>query len=78
MRSQCGHVAGCCAGGLTGLLALNGLFVLVSRHGLEYPAFYARLYALLTLNVFQVPQRPPPPPPCTSTSTRTRTRDMLQ
>lgn len=44
-------------GGLTGLLALNGLFVLVTRHGLEYPAFYARLYGLLTLDAFQASQR---------------------
>jgi hypothetical protein len=35
-------------GGLDGMLALHGIFVLVTRHGLEYPAFYARLYQLLT------------------------------
>jgi U3 small nucleolar RNA-associated protein 19 len=35
------------AGGLDGMLALNGLFVLVTRHGLEYPRFYTRLYGLL-------------------------------
>ena len=35
------------AGGLDGMLALHGLFVLVTRHGLEYPRFYPRLYALL-------------------------------
>lgn len=40
------------AGGLTGMLALNGVFVLVTRHGLEYPAFYARLYQLLTQEAF--------------------------
>ena len=34
-------------GGLDGMVALNGLFVLVTRHGLEYPRFYPRLYALL-------------------------------
>lgn len=34
-------------GGLIGMLALNGIFTLVTRHGLEYPHFYARLYALL-------------------------------
>ena len=34
-------------GGLVGMLALNGIFTLVTRHGLEYPDFYARLYALL-------------------------------
>ena len=36
------------AGGLPGMLALHGLFALVTRHGLEYPRFYARLYGLLT------------------------------
>ena len=36
------------------MLALNGLFILVTRHGLEYPAFYRRLYGLLTLDAFQV------------------------
>lgn len=34
-------------GGLLGMLALNALFTLVTKHGLEYPHFYARLYALL-------------------------------
>ena len=34
-------------GGLTGMLALNGLFVLMTQHGLEYPTFYNRLYQLL-------------------------------
>ena len=34
-------------GGMLGMLALNGSFTLVTKHGLEYPAFYARLYALL-------------------------------
>ncbi len=43
------------AGGMTGMLALNGLFILVTKHGLEYPAFYRRLYGLLTLDAFQVP-----------------------
>ena len=35
-------------GGLAGMLALAGIFALVSRHGLEYPRFYERLYGLLT------------------------------
>ena len=39
-------------GGLTGMLALHGIFLLVTRHGLEYPAFYARLYSLLRPDVF--------------------------
>lgn len=36
------------AGGLSGMLALHSIFALVTRHGLEYPRFYARLYGLLT------------------------------
>ncbi len=43
-----------CAGGLIGMLALNGIFVLVTQHGLEYPNFYARLYALVDRDAFQV------------------------
>lgn len=39
-------------GGFEGMLALNGLFTLVTRHGLEYPAFYARLYGLITPEAF--------------------------
>ena len=34
-------------GGLNGMLALHGIFTLVTQHGLEYPRFYARLYGLL-------------------------------
>lgn len=36
------------AGGLMGMLALHGIFTLVTKHGLEYPHFYGRLYQLLT------------------------------
>ena len=35
-------------GGLLGMLALHGIFTLVTKHGLEYPHFYQRLYRLLT------------------------------
>lgn len=35
------------AGGATSLLALNGLFTLMTSHNLNYPSFYSRLYALL-------------------------------
>ena len=42
------------AGGMVGMLALNGIFILVTKHGLEYPAFYERLYGLLTADAFQV------------------------
>jgi hypothetical protein len=34
------------------MLALNGIFLLVTRHGLEYPAFYKRLYGLLAPEAF--------------------------
>jgi U3 small nucleolar RNA-associated protein 19 len=39
------------------MLALNGIFRLVTRHGLEYPAFYARLYGLITPAAFLHKQR---------------------
>jgi hypothetical protein len=38
-------------GGYIGILALNGLFILVTEHGLEYPDFYKRLYTLLSPQV---------------------------
>ncbi|PNH03715.1 Nucleolar complex protein 4 [Tetrabaena socialis] len=43
--------------GLTGMLALNGLFLLVTRHGLEYPQFFARLYQLLVPEAFAARSR---------------------
>jgi U3 small nucleolar RNA-associated protein 19 len=42
------------AGGLLGMLALHGIFTLVTKHGLEYPHFYPRLYCLLTPASFMV------------------------
>lgn len=36
------------------MLALNGIFILVTKHGLEYPMFYQRLYNLLSADAFQV------------------------
>lgn len=39
-------------GGLDGMLALNGIFILVTQHGLEYPKFYDRLYSLLNQDAF--------------------------
>jgi U3 small nucleolar RNA-associated protein 19 len=39
------------AGGVVSMLALNALFVLITRHNLDYPSFYAKLYALLTPDV---------------------------
>lgn len=39
-------------GGFEGMLALNSIFTLVTRHGFEYPAFYTRLYGLITPEAF--------------------------
>lgn len=44
-------------GGLTGMLALQGIFILVTQHGLEYPAFYRRLYNLLNQDAFAAKHR---------------------
>lgn len=39
-------------GGLIAVLALDGLFVLITKHGLEYPDFYKALYGMLSLQLF--------------------------
>ncbi|GAX81728.1 hypothetical protein CEUSTIGMA_g9156.t1 [Chlamydomonas eustigma] len=44
-------------GGMVGMLALNGIFVLVTQHGLEYPAFYTKLYNLITADAFHAKHR---------------------
>eukprot|EP00246_Nothoceros_aenigmaticus_P017976 TRINITY_DN9194_c0_g1_i2.p1 TRINITY_DN9194_c0_g1~~TRINITY_DN9194_c0_g1_i2.p1 ORF type:complete len:366 (-),score=61.03 TRINITY_DN9194_c0_g1_i2:147-1244(-) len=44
-------------GGLISVLALNGLFILVTTYGLEYPDFYTKLYALLEPSVFVAKHR---------------------
>mmetsp|Transcript_16956 Transcript_16956/g.32481 ORF Transcript_16956/g.32481 Transcript_16956/m.32481 type:complete len:595 (+) Transcript_16956:111-1895(+) len=44
-------------GGLIGILSLNGIFVLVQHHGLEYPQFYDRLYSLLDAQAFHTRYR---------------------
>ncbi|KAM3825890.1 nucleolar complex protein 4 homolog isoform 1-T1 [Vipera latastei] len=41
-------------GGAISLLALNGLFVLILQHNLEYPDFYTKLYSLLDPSIFHV------------------------
>uniref|UniRef100_A0A8C4TEQ6 Nucleolar complex associated 4 homolog n=1 Tax=Erpetoichthys calabaricus TaxID=27687 RepID=A0A8C4TEQ6_ERPCA len=41
-------------GGAISLLALNGLFVLINQHNLDYPDFYTKLYSLLEPSVFHV------------------------
>ncbi|GAA5821486.1 hypothetical protein JCM3770_000595, partial [Rhodotorula araucariae] len=45
-------------GGTIGILALNGLFTLMQKHGLEYPDFYTKLYSLLDRSVLHVRYRP--------------------
>jgi len=44
-------------GGIIGILALNGIFTLITKHNLEYPKYYTKLYSLLTLPVFQAKYR---------------------
>ena len=46
-----------CGGGLLAVLALEGLLTLMLQHGLEYPAFYTGLYALVTPDIFSSPHR---------------------
>eukprot|EP01050_Picozoa_sp_SAG11_P003248 SAG11_NODE_179_length_13323_cov_27.934286_9_plen_575_part_00 len=44
-------------GGAVSMLALHGLFILMSKHGLEYPNFYPRLYALIKPDILHVGHR---------------------
>ncbi|XP_066545640.1 nucleolar complex protein 4 homolog [Amia ocellicauda] len=44
-------------GGAISLLALNGLFVLIHQHNLDYPDFYKKLYNLLEPSIFHVKYR---------------------
>lgn len=44
-------------GGVIPILALDGLFVLMTQHGLEYPAYYKQLYKLVTPTLFYVRYR---------------------
>lgn len=39
-------------GGLAAVLSLEGMFVLMVQHGLEFPEFYDQLYSLLTGDAF--------------------------
>ena len=41
-------------GGASAMLALHALFLLMTKHGLEYPQFYKRLYSLMTPAIFKV------------------------
>ncbi|XP_041078704.1 nucleolar complex protein 4 homolog [Polyodon spathula] len=44
-------------GGAISLLALNGLFILIHQHNLDYPDFYKKLYSLLDPSIFHVKYR---------------------
>lgn len=47
------YLSGCFgSGGLISVLALQGLFILMVDHGLEYPGFYEQLYSLITADAF--------------------------
>ncbi|KAI4375450.1 hypothetical protein MLD38_013316 [Melastoma candidum] len=39
-------------GGVVSVMALSSLFILMTEHGLEYPDFYRKLYALLQPSIF--------------------------
>jgi U3 small nucleolar RNA-associated protein 19 len=39
-------------GGVISVMALDGLYSLITQHGLEYPNFYNKLYALLEPSIF--------------------------
>lgn len=39
-------------GGVISVMALNGLYLLITQYGLEYPEFYNKLYALLEPSIF--------------------------
>jgi len=40
-------------GGETSILALQDLFLLITKHNLDYPDFYPKLYTLFDLNICQ-------------------------
>ncbi|ORY23793.1 CBF/Mak21 family-domain-containing protein [Naematelia encephala] len=44
-------------GGALAMLAMNGLFVLMTQYNLDYPNFYQRLYGLLDCDVLHVKYR---------------------
>lgn len=45
------------SGGLNGILALDGLFLLIRDHNLDFPEFYDYLYALLDIKTLSSPHR---------------------
>lgn len=44
-------------GGVVSVMALSSLYILMTQHGLEYPNFYNKLYALLEPSVFMAKHR---------------------
>jgi hypothetical protein len=44
-------------GGLVGLMSLEGVFTLITKHNLDYPAFFDRVYALLGPDALAGPHR---------------------
>ncbi|XP_021713646.1 nucleolar complex protein 4 homolog B-like [Chenopodium quinoa] len=44
-------------GGVVSVMALSGLFILMTKYGLEYPNFYEKLYALLIPSIFMAKHR---------------------
>lgn len=44
-------------GGVISVMALNSLYILMTQHGLEYPNFYEKLYALLAPSIFMAKHR---------------------
>ncbi|KAI3447882.1 hypothetical protein Pfo_004547 [Paulownia fortunei] len=44
-------------GGVVSVMALSSLYILMTQHGLEYPNFYNKLYALLEPSIFMAKHR---------------------
>ncbi|XP_027089337.1 protein NUCLEOLAR COMPLEX ASSOCIATED 4 isoform X1 [Coffea arabica] len=44
-------------GGVVSVMALSSLYILMTQHGLEYPNFYGKLYALLEPSIFMAKYR---------------------
>ncbi|KAK9164901.1 hypothetical protein Scep_000092 [Stephania cephalantha] len=44
-------------GGVVSVMSLSSLFILMTQHGLEYPNFYEKLYALLVPPIFMAKHR---------------------
>ena len=44
-------------GGVISVMALSSLYILMTQHGLEYPNFYEKLYALLVPSIFMAKHR---------------------